>query len=335
MSHPFGKPYETSPQQEGFAKRERLLSASDEDIQTCMDQKGYSYRKGWPSLDPLPLMTSTRQVDKIFTLAQKQDLENKVKVVLQAQKIGQFAITTCFRVPEHLAYVVDDLTPYLTVLFTADFLTVSADRIERCIIQIRQNLIKVLAFDKVKIECVHAICHPRAPTFGIRHTDTAVSAQSNAVFDFVIQRLSKAKAKWLCIEVVRRGLIDDYHRCAPTIVVTSPSADDSEWYTTVLPSIQTWLVANAPAFKIEVLHAKSIFLTRQQYIPTNTVGAESYKDTVWMGTAIGLESDDNSAATLGGCVVLKQQGSKPEQACALTNWHVVRDDRLDKGSYLR
>ncbi|KAH6619925.1 hypothetical protein C7974DRAFT_457738 [Boeremia exigua] len=208
-------------------KRRRLLSASDEDIQASMDAKQLPYRRGWPELQPLPLTNVSNFLDKIFSPTQQIDILDKARTVFQAQRLSTDYLRLVFRVPEHVD--IDgsvNLRPYLTLLWAADFLQ-DSQRLNRCIIQIRQSLLRVVEFQNIAIECLHLTCIHRPPTYGIVLSDGAVKAKASDMMDHVVEQLGAKGRPWLCVEVARRGLIPEYFKCPPTILITTPDASDS------------------------------------------------------------------------------------------------------------
>lgn len=213
-------------------------------------------------------------------------------------------------------------------MFTVDMLK-DAERIDRVIVKIRQSFQQVPAFNEVNIECLHIGCTVKPPTYAILPNDISVRTTSEAVVNFVIDRLKKERCQWLCIEVVRRGLVKNMAQCSPTVLITTPTADEERWYTTVLPEIRKRFVEEAPSFRIELLKADSIFAGRRRYKATNKVNDTSYESTVRMGSSVGIENKADFGATIGGYVTLCG-GGQPEVQCGLTNWHVVEDDRLVK-----
>lgn len=333
MSYSFGEPYVMSSEQKAAAKNKRLLSASDEDIEDTMDAKQLPYRAGWPDLQPLPLVTVNHYLANCLTPAQQVDILNKARTVLQAQRLAFDGLHLAYRVPEDIpADGTVNLSPYLTLLFTADFIN-DAHKLTLCIVRLRQSFLTNDAYKGISIECLHFTCLNRPRTYAILPNDGAVRSITSDVMDHITEQLKLKKMSWLCMEVTRRGLTDTYGQCPPTVLITSPEAADARWYNEILPELRASLNDHAPAFKIEVLYASSIFGARRKYTPTKKVNHTAYGNTVWMGSSIGVETELECGATLGGLVTLVG-GGQSERRCAITNWHVVRDDRLDKGNLI-
>lgn len=317
-----------------------MLSKSDEEIMEDMNKnsKGYSWRRGFPSLDPHPIVTDSSSPTflQCVNKADFDDLGRQAESVLKAQNIHGYQVMVCLRLPEHIAFTTSvDKRPYLTVLLGVDFGTYNSERIDRCIVQIHQSLLRNPSFVDIKIEAIHNACINGPPTFAIMPSDTVVLSQYEAAYDEITKQLGKKQVKWLCMETVRRGMSTTYHDCPPTIVVTTPSASDSSVYTDVLPGIRTWLFNNAFMFRIELVFGVGIFNKRPAYKPSFLINEVSYGDNVYMGASIG--DDQSGTGTIGGLVTLKKTEKKfgltitKEVRCALTNWHVVEDTRLDTG----
>ncbi|KZM28701.1 uncharacterized protein EKO05_0009896 [Ascochyta rabiei] len=329
MSHTFGEPYAMDKEQANERKRKRMLSRSDEEIQNDMDNKKVPYRRGWPDLQSLPLNSTDLHIENLFSRPQRDDIMARARTIFAVQRLVTDFQEITFRLPDNVnADGSTDLSAFVTFLFTADMVK-DVDKVDRVIIQIRQSFMQVPAFNDISIECLHLGCLVAPPTYAVSPNDVTVRSKSEAVVDFVMQQLKKERCVWLCIEVVRRGLVEDTDRCQPTILITTPTANELRWYTTVLPGIRNFLVKKAPAFQIELLRADSLFRARKQHPPTDKVDGTSYEKIVTMGSSVGIEGDEFSGGTLGGVVTL-EGGGQPTVRCGITNWHVVRDSRLDK-----
>ncbi|KAJ8108152.1 hypothetical protein OPT61_g8373 [Boeremia exigua] len=122
-----------SEEQKANMKREQLLSASPKDIEATMDTKALPYRRGWPELLPLPLQITDHHLEKAFKLTEQIDITQKARAAIESQLLHAPILELVYRVPEDTATNgTVDLAPYLTLLFTADFIN-DSHKINACI----------------------------------------------------------------------------------------------------------------------------------------------------------------------------------------------------------
>jgi hypothetical protein len=300
------------------------MSRSDEEISEEMDTGGLSYRAGWPTLQPLPLDTVSEGTRTHIPDAPER-LE-EVKSILATQDLlftTGISYNFTYRIPRD-AGEEDDMSQYLTLLFTVD-MSNHRHKVENTIMRIRTRFRDHESTAAVHIECLDYRARNSLTSFAIRHTEVDVHNQWGATLPIVLSSLGKHE--WLTVELLRRGLMDqDSKDCQPTIVITTPTARDSKWSKTVVPSILAGISDTAPGFAIEILFGVTILLGRKQYPASAVVDSTSYVKNLRMGFSLGLSNDNRGCSTLGGSVTL-DDGTR----CGITNWHCVRDDRLDKG----
>ncbi|KAF1832119.1 hypothetical protein BDW02DRAFT_649377 [Decorospora gaudefroyi] len=279
------------------------LSRSDEEIRNEMDRDQPAYCAGWPTLEPLPLNTYTNGASKVENAGERLA---EVQSILETQRISHSTSLFAFRVPADAEYnkETNNNLKYLTLLFTADM---SADfhKIENTILRIRSHFRNHPSTATITIECIDYRVQRGLFSFPISHEDTAI--------------LKKM--------LLRRGLEDDPASCPPTVVITTPSARDSEWSKKLKPSILSKINSPwTPDFKIEVVLGIGLLTGRKKYAEKagTRTNAEHYEKEVRMGSSIGIATLEKGSGTMGGSVTL--EGGVE---CALTNWHVVRDDKLD------
>jgi hypothetical protein len=96
----------------------------------------------------------------------------------------------------------------------------------------------------------------------------------------------------------------------------------------VVPAIRSEISDIAPDLGIEILCGVTMVGGRKRYRATDVVDSRSYLDEVNMGSSLGIVTDDGRCSTLGGSITLTG-GVR----CGITNWHCVRDERLDQGMF--
>jgi hypothetical protein len=328
--------YTMSSEQREASMNRRVISKSDDEIQEEMDRNnmGYTWRRGYPSLTVYPLRTDAQSEAycETFTKPQLDDLIEHAENVMKAQRVREYEVMTCLRLPKHIAYDPSvDKKPYLTLLCGIDFGENDAAQIDRYIIQIYQSLLRNPAFLNVKIEVIDLDCVDGPFTFAIQPADTTVMSEYLTIYEEIVERLRKNGVKYLCMETVRRGLSKKYEDCPATIVVGTPAAYDMSVHKGVVSEIRSWLFANDHQFEVELAFSETLLNTRPQYEPTTLVHESSYGNTVYTGASIG-DDQKGSSGTLGGVLTLRGMRKRTlgrEVRCALTNWHVVQDQHLD------
>ncbi|KAH6882796.1 hypothetical protein BKA58DRAFT_351961 [Alternaria rosae] len=320
MSQRFGSPSPYSKAEGERRKRRRYLSRSDEEIREEMDPGYVRHRSGWPTLAPLPLDTVIEGVREMIPDEPQrlQDVQN----ILGSQGLltSGTSFLFAFRVPRDATEENDD-AEYLTLLITVDMLK-HAHKVENALIRIRSSFRDRTSTDNVQIECVDFRAKHSMWSFAIFHDDDKVREQWANACPSVLSLLDNHE--WLSVEVLRRGLIDDRQKCSPTIVITTPTARDSKWFENVVPSIKAEIADAAPDFDIEILCGVTMLGGRRRHRATEVVDGSSFVKNIGMGSSVGIANDEKCCSTLGGSVTLSG-GIR----CGITNWHCVRDERLD------
>jgi hypothetical protein len=296
-------------------RKRRYQSRSDEEIEAEMDNRGLHYRHGWPLLPPLPVETVYSGAFRAVHNAE-QHLD-KVENILHAQRVQTSNPFFAYRVPNNAS---DDepIDAFLTLVATVN--TAVQTTFDDAIIQIRQYLKAQDETKDISIELIDYRAMDGLLTFPIHFKETAILEAWDQVSNIVETEISNFHEKWLSIELLHRGLIEN--RCAPTVVITSPSAGDGAWTKSITPAIRQRLRNLTPLLDVEVLCATTLFGVRDW----NITSVESYGNAV-MGCSIGIANEKKHAGTIGGFVTLsdgKQYG--------LTSHHVVCDDLVDKGN---
>ncbi|CAA9965157.1 hypothetical protein PTMSG1_08516 [Pyrenophora teres f. maculata] len=322
MSHPFGEPHAMSEAEK----------SSDEEIWDEMDKKDLSYRLGWPNLTALPLTmimpTPTNRLPN-----EPKHLQY-VKNVLSANKITVTEIHFLLRVPKWEES--EQNRDHMTLLVLCDTEKSTRTHLKTTIMELRQYF-KGLGGpeDQLKIEFLDFRALHDQWTLPLGPNDTIVN-QWPDVLESLIAELARLKERWLSIELCHRGLYNDTKRCLLTVVITTPSAkEDEHWWTQVLPYLRT-SVTSPFVFKYEVLYGKSLYAMDTTWGGPEYRMSESWYDKeLCMGPSIGIFKGPRhagTAGTAGGVVTLGNKGS-----FALTNFHVVTDNRIDamtKGTHL-
>jgi hypothetical protein len=310
----FGSPTPLSAAEAERRRKRRYQSRSDEEIEAEMDNRGLHYRHGWPLLPPLPVETVYSGAFRAVHNAE-QHLD-RVENILHAQRVQTSNHLFAYRVPNNAS---DDepIDAFLTLVATVN--TAVQATFVVAIIQLRQYLKAQDETKDISIELIDYRAIDGLLTFPIHFKEAAILEAWDQVSNIVETEISNFHEKWLSIELLHRGLIEN--RCVPTVVITSPSAGDDTWTKLIVPAIRQRLCNLTPLFDVEVLCATTLFGVRDW----NTTSVESYGNAV-MGCSIGIPNEKKHAGTIGGFVTLsdgKQYG--------LTSHHVVCDDLVDKG----
>ncbi|KAL6155323.1 hypothetical protein ACJQWK_11978 [Exserohilum turcicum] len=320
MTERFGSPVPLDAEAVHQRKTRRLLSRSDGEIQREMDQSKLEYRAGWPALPPMPIDTIRGGAFEMVQDAYERIEE--ANTILQSQVIWNETQGFVFRVPRD-APETDDLSPYLTLLCPID-MHEHAHVVVNAITRIRSVFKQHDSTNDIQIEFIDYRVIDSLNSFPIHCDDSRIVERwEESVAPIVLGLLEQHE--WLALEMIRRGWSDDPGECPPTIVITTRTAREPKWTTTIIPEISAALIEIAPDFKVEILCGVSLLGTRRKYEPSNLVRSISYGKIVYMGSSIGIFSVPNACSTLGGAVTL-EGGVK----CGITNWHCVRDDRLDQ-----
>ncbi|EUC49151.1 hypothetical protein COCMIDRAFT_33414 [Bipolaris oryzae ATCC 44560] len=284
----------------------QYLSRSDEEIRDEMDKGGLIYRAGWPTLPLIPVEI-VREGARAAIPDSMERIE-EADTILQAQDIWNGIHGFVYRVPLDAPEDEEDLSPYLTFLCTFNISVFKQ-------YEARKN-VQIEVIDSRVIYCLY--------TFPIgRNREEIVERWEGVVAPIVLDLLKEHE--WLSLEMVRRGFSDIPEECPPTIVITTPTARNPKWTRTIKPAISAAIANIAPDFEVEILCGKSLLGSRKKYKSSIHVNGTSYEKRVFMGSSIGISGDPSSCSTLGGSVIL-EGGVR----CGITNWHCVRDNRLDK-----
>jgi hypothetical protein len=313
----FGSPTPLSAAEAEAARRKkrRFQSRSDEEIETEMDNRGLSYRHGWPLLPPLPVQTvMSGAMLAVHNAAQHLETAQSILLV---QRIPLHTIFFAYRVPNDASYD-EPIETFLTLVATVN--TAVPATFVASIIQLRQYLKAQEETKDISIELIDYRAVYGLFTFPIRHEETNILEAWDQVSNIVETEISIFHEKWLSMELLHRGLME--HRCSPTVVITSPSAGNDAWTQTILPAIRKRLRNLTPLFDLEVLCATTLFGVRR----SDTLSVEAYTKDVVMGCSIGIPNDEKHAGTVGGFVTLSDG-----KTYGLTNHHVVRDGLVDEG----
>ncbi|RMZ71413.1 zinc finger protein [Pyrenophora seminiperda CCB06] len=321
MSRRFGSPTPYDEAEGQRRKQKRYMSRSDEEIREEMDTGGLSYRAGWPKLQPLPLGTVL-----VGARAHIPDATQRLEAVRLILETQGLLYTTgvdyrfAYRLPCD-ATEEDDMSEYLTLLITLDMIN-QGHKVEHTIMRVRALFRNYSSTAAVQIECLDYRAHGGLLSHPISHTEIDLCQKWEATLPIVLSLLDDQA--WLSVELLRRGLVDE--NCLPTIVISTPSARDSKWSDAIVPLILAEINNTGPGFVVEILFGVTLLLGGKNHHATDVVDGTSYMKDLRMGSSIGLSNDDDGCSTLGGSVTLDG-----EIRCGITNWHCVRDDRLDKG----
>lgn len=331
-------------------KARRLMSNSDEEIVDEMDRREESFRVGWPMLHPLPLRTFPlpgRLMDSDMR-AKITDIEQ----ILDTQKIRgrnplDVTVQLAYRLPLESVEGEDSDEEYLTILVRLDMLQHS-HRIQHALIAIRRVLKTSPNTESLMIEFLDNRAGQSGPAFspiGFPHQN--IADNWDAICNDIISNFLK-KERWICVECVIREHKADPVASRPCLVITSPSAKSPRWWSTIIPKIQMYV--NSEMFKVKY---ETTFEVHLRQGTTVAIGAQRdripklmpeseyaqigpFKAKIAMGSSVSRlkeNEDEQVAGTIGGMIQLEgKDTSKPaySQQFGLTNYHVVRDDDLDK-----
>lgn len=96
----------------------------------------------------------------------------------------------------------------------------------------------------------------------------------------------------------------------------------------MVPSIKAEISHAAPDFSIEILCGVTMLGAKRRYRASDTVDGSFHIKEAEMGSSFGILNDERGCSTLGGSVTLSG-GIR----CGITNWHGVRDARLDDSEF--
>jgi len=303
----------SSKAQRERAKRRRWLSGSDEEIAENIDGRLY-YRKGHPQLPPLPVTNITAGATN--TLNDPQAIIDAVLMLCEVQKFRPHQVYFAFRMPQ----VRQPDNQYRTLVITGDLS--NKPLLLFLIIQIRKFLQQDSRHQRLYIEIIDVRVVHGLYSFAISPSEKDLLDVWQPLFNIVLEEIGKHKEQWLTIEMLHRGIEDDVKKCPATVVITSPNAAEDIWED-ILAQIGERVVG-LPKLVIELLCGSSLH-TCSDDVPPH---AQTYQPRVPMGSSIGQEGLQHHSGTAGGMVKLSDGATY-----ALTNHHVVRNDRLDIRKY--
>lgn len=311
MSSPY--PNFGEPAQPGRkTTKRRWLSKSDEEIAEEMDTVNLPYRAGWPNLPPLPV-NETTQGARVRVHDPEGTME-AVQVLCAAQKVYATRIYFAYRIPKVREYDED----YLTLVIAADLRHEPV--LFSLILQIRKHLQRDVANEEIAIEIIDDRVVHGFYYFAIPRSDENLLNTWHHIYEVALTTILESKERFLTMELLYRGFSNDRRLSLPTLVITSPTAAKDVWTQTILPSIRRRINAEFPSLKVELL-CGSNFCVSSSGRPQH---AQVYNHTVPMGSSIGQINLNDHSATVGGKVKLANGRSY-----ALTNHHVIRNDKLD------
>jgi hypothetical protein len=310
-----GSPTPSSTAEVARRKKRRFQSRSDEEIEAEMDNRGLNYRHGWPLLPPLPVHTIMRGATLAVPNA-AQHLSTAQDILL-AQRIPTYDTFFAYGVPNN-ASLDEPEEAFLTLVVTVN--TGVPVTFVAPIIQIRQYLKTQEETRDIFIELIDYRAIDGLFTRPIHPKETAILEAWDEVRGLIEAQIHDFHEKWLSMELLHRGLMED--RCSPTVVITSPSAGNDVWTHTILPAIRQTLRNLTPLFGLEILCATTLVGVRK----SNTLSVETYAKAVVMGRSIGISDNEKPAGTVGGFITLSDG-----KMYGLTSHHVVRDSLVDEG----
>lgn len=323
--HPgFGEPYPESLSKRESLKRKRGgMSTSDEIIEGEMDPKNNRYRVGWPILPPLPVVTVGEEKASA-EIPNYSRILMEVRDMLQTHRIGFSQPFFAYRAPDDRRNDLDDI--HLTLVIPADMIH-DRHKVEIAVIRLRSWL-----KNEKELECCIEFIQETVVfgliTYPIHHTAHNLRSRWDGLADAITQALHPND--WLGMEFLHRGLIGNIIQCPPTVVVTSATITTPEKYKSVFATVRNVVKEENPAWEAEVLFKSSIFHNGGSVVHSNTVNAKDY-DTIRMGCSIGFaaepKGESRGSGTIGG--VIKLKSGEKEMLCGLTNFHVVRNQRID------
>ncbi|KAL5113230.1 hypothetical protein ACEQ8H_008897 [Pleosporales sp. CAS-2024a] len=310
----FGSPTPLSAAEKARRKRRRYQSRSDEEIESEMDNRGLSYRYGWPQLPHLPVDTIRDGAMKsVHNAAEHLQTLNDI---LDAQRISVSSIFFAYRVPNNAIY--DEPKEAFHTAF-ASVNTIGPTTIVTAVIKMRQYLKTHEETKDILIEVIDWRAMYGLPSFHIPHKETAIREAWDQVSKIVETEIYIFDEKWLSMELLNRGLTEE--KSSPTVVIATPSVRNDAWIQTIVPAIRKKLSDLALTIDVELLCATTLLLVESA---KSAPSIESY-ETSTMACSIGFANDEKHAATVGGFVTLSDG-----KTYGLTNHHVVRDDVVDE-----
>jgi hypothetical protein len=251
-----GSPTPSSTAEVARRKKRRFQSRSDEEIEAEMDNRGLNYRHGWPLLPPLPVHTIMRGATLAVPNA-AQHLSTAQDILL-AQRIPTYDTFFAYRVPNN-ASLDEPEEAFLTLVVTVN--TGVPVTFVAPIIQIRQYLKTQEETRDIFIELIDYRAMDGLFTLPICPKDTAILEAWDQVSNIAETEISNFHEKWLSIELLRCGLMED--QCSPTVVITSPFAGNDAWIQAIIPAIRQRLHNIIPLFDVEVMCATTLVGVRK------------------------------------------------------------------------
>jgi len=314
----FGEP---SEEERASNKRRRLRTRSEEEFDDEKDHHGWYWRHGWPSL-PIPPLKTIRPGANILVPDFAKILQT-VSGILELYRIRTSSVYFAFRVPKEVNR--KDIE-YLTLVCVVDMGVHTKDELDKPLIIIRKQLQKHEVTDGITIEFVD-----KRAEHGLKQYP--FSAEEASIVDAWhdhSHRMAEdilGDVQWSVIECTKRGT--SIEKAKPTVVITSPTADDPDWWTGTLPALRKYIQKNSLPFEVELLQLRSVLLGNG---PGNLqpvledLDEMWYHQEVWMGSSIG-SAESNGSGSVGGVIVLRDPQGR-EERYALSNFHVVRSEKM-------
>jgi len=306
------------PSDKSRRRQRRLLSRSDEEIEREMDNSGISYRLGWPKLPHLPLNTipAHTQLENEETC-----LSTVARILVESSVTFQEAF---FAIRAPLWASKQSQAMFLTLVILVDTESNIEMFMHNAIKKIRHYLktpgmgAEELSIELIDFRAIDDLCSiPLGPQ------DKDIVEKWPDILDAIIAKLTELHQQWLVIELCYRRLYWDQKRNKPTVMITTPSATEEGWWENVLPTLRSQVDAPFP-LEYEVVYGTTLNCTDWRNATSENITSDDYESELTMGSSIGISSLKNHAGTAGGMVTLEEKGS-----FALTNFHVVTDDRVD------
>ncbi|KAF2679091.1 hypothetical protein K458DRAFT_394238 [Lentithecium fluviatile CBS 122367] len=191
-----------------------------------MDKHVLPYRRGWPTLLPLPLDIDTDSADEIVPNAWAKAQLGTVKSILTAERIDGPMVQALFACRAPLG-VHDRRIGYLTLLVVLDMVK-DGDRVEMAIVRIRSAFCKVNMSDKatksLPIESIDYRTWFRPTTYPIHHTEYEILGKWSPIQDGLSQVLDPKD--WPFFELIHKGFEENIHLCPPNVCIDSPTMGD-------------------------------------------------------------------------------------------------------------
>ncbi|KAI0612134.1 hypothetical protein TUN205_03641 [Pyrenophora tritici-repentis] len=224
MTIPSSSPETSSLKEPVTDKDSKPQSCIEEEIAAEMDCRSLKYRYGWPILPPLPVRTIEKDV--------AQSIPNSSEHVTSAQRILdaegiKTEVSFVYRMPRsaHKAEMQD----YLTLLVATDTEAHAADRFHNVVIKLRLHVMNIPETADTKIEII----------------------DYRAKIDLVCGSTSGPLAE----------RIDEIWPTPLVKLISTATADDLNWWKTVIPALREIVVSLELEFDIdfEVLACVSIY----------------------------------------------------------------------------